>query len=211
MANRRVLVAAVGLGAPGGKFADLPESGDSLVAPDDKTVAVFSLGGQNRWDDLRFPATLIRQGATTKPDFDITNLGLLFPQNDSAEIAYIIGQMSHKMLLGSDLSPHIHFIQSVAQQPTFKIDYRWYKQGNTVPGAFTTITASTFAFTWSSGDLMQIASFPDIDGSAIDAVSAIIDIKLYRDDNDVSGDVLVKEFDLHYQIDDRGSRQKFVK
>jgi len=28
-----------------------------------------------RWDDLRFPASRIRQGATQKPDFDTTNLG----------------------------------------------------------------------------------------------------------------------------------------
>jgi len=31
------------------------------------------------------------------------------------------------------------------------------------------------------------------------------------DDNVVSGEVLVKEFDIHYQIDSFGSRQEFVK
>ena len=168
-------------------------------------------GGQYRWDDLRFPATRIRQGATTKPDFDTTNLGLLFPQNDATEIAYIIAQMPHRMLLGSDIHPHIHFIQSVAQQPTFKMDYRWYRNGDTVPGAFTTLTASSFSYVWSSGDLLQIVEFPAIVGLAIDTVSSIIDIKIYRQDNVVAGDVLVKEFDLHYKIDDRGSRQEYIK
>jgi hypothetical protein len=39
----------------------------------------------------------------------------------------------------------------------------------------------------------------------------MLDIKLYRDDNVVTGDVLLKEFDIHYQIDGLGSVQEFVK
>lgn len=46
-----------------------------------------------RWTDESFPATRQRQGATQKPDFDYTNMGLLFPQNDTDEIVYIIDQM----------------------------------------------------------------------------------------------------------------------
>jgi len=163
------------------------------------------------WDDLRFPASRIRQGATAKPDFDVTNLGLLFPQDDATEIAYIIGQMPHEYLLESDLEPHIHFFQEEATTPTFKLDYRWYKNGADPTGSFTTITAATFAFTYTSGTIMQIASFPSIDATGIDSVSSIIDIKLYRDDDDISGDVLLKEFDIHYKIDSLGSRQQFTK
>jgi len=58
---------------------------------------------------------------------------------------------------------------------------------------------------------MQICSFPTIDGSSIDSVSSILEVKLYRDDNVVSGDVLVKEFDVHYQKDGIGSAQEFIK
>lgn len=164
------------------------------------------------WNDLKFPATRIRQGATAKPDFDTTDLGLLFPQNDATEIAYIIGQFSHGRKNGSNISPHIHFVQTSADEPVFKIDYRWYKNGDAVPGSFTTITASTFIFTYpGSGSILQIVSFPEIDGSSIDSISSIIDIKLYRDDNVVTGDVLLKEFDIHFQIDQLGSRQEGVK
>ena len=163
------------------------------------------------WDDLRFPATRIRQGATSKPDFDTTNLGLLFPQNDNTEIAYIIAQMPHEWQLESGLKPHIHYVQDEAQEPVFKIDYRWYKNGSDPTGSFTTITASTFEFTYTSGSIMQIVSFPEIDGTGIDTVSSILDIKLYRDDNVVTGDVLVKEFDIHYIKDSLGSRSEFIK
>ena len=163
------------------------------------------------WDDLKFPATRIRQGVSLKPDFDITELGLLMPQNDADEIAYIIGQFPHERKNSSNIRPHIHFIQDVATTPTFKMDYRWYKNGDAVPTVWTTLTASSFAFTYTSGSILQIASFPEIDGSSIDRVSSIIDIRIYRDDNDVTGDVLLKEFDIHYQIDSLGSRQEFIK
>lgn len=163
------------------------------------------------WDDLRFPATRIRQGVSQKPDFDTTELGLLFPQNDATEIAYIIGQFPHERKNGSSIRPHIHFVQDTVATPTFKIDYRWYKNGDDPTGSFTTLTCNGYAFPYTSGSIMQICSFPEIDGSLIDTVSSIIDIKLYRDDNDVSGDVLLKEFDIHYQIDSLGSRGEFTK
>ena len=43
--------------------------------------------GQERWDDLTGPLTRGLQGSADKPDFDYTNFGLLFPQNDTSEIA----------------------------------------------------------------------------------------------------------------------------
>lgn len=164
------------------------------------------------WDDLRAPATTIRQGVSSKPDFDTTNIGLLFPQNDATEIAYIIMQFPHARKNGSSIRPHIHFVQDSASEPVFKIDYRWYKNGADPTGSFTTLTCDNMAFEYTSGSIMQICSFPEIDGTAIDTISSILEVKLYRDDNVVSGDVLVKEFDVHYQIDqDRGSRQEFIK
>ncbi len=165
-----------------------------------------------RWEDLRFPFSRDKQGQTQKPDYDYTNMGLLFPQNDPTEIVYIIAQMSHKMLVGSNFIPHIHFIQSVADQPTFKLDYRWVKQGDDdALKSFITITASTFTFAWVSGDLLQVAVFPEIDGSDVMDISSFLDIKIYRDDNVVTGDVLAKEFDFHYKVDGNGSEFELVK
>lgn len=173
----------------------------------DKTLEL----AETVWDDLRFPLTRDKQGQSDKPDFDFTNIGLLFPQNIPTEIVYIIGQFTHERKNGSDIKPHIHFVQTSASTPIFKIDYRWYKNGQDPSGSFTTLTASTFTFTYVSGSIMQIVSFPTISGTAIDTVSSIIEIKLYRDDNVAIGDVLTKEFDIHYQKDTIGSRQEFVK
>lgn len=164
----------------------------------------------DQWDDLRFPATLDKRGSNLKPDYDETNCGLLFPRNDTTEIIYIIAQMPHSYMYGTNLRPHIHFIQTSSLVPTFKLKYRWYEVGSSVP-AFTTITSTTVAVTYASGSIHQLLMFPEIDGSSIDHVSSILDIQLWRDDNVVSGDVLVKEFDIHYRNDTLGSLEESSK
>ena len=145
------------------------------------------------------------EAQTAKPDFDTTNLGLLFPQNDAAEIAYIIMQIPHKWKLTTDLYPHVHWVQSQADVAVWKIDYRWYKNGADPTGGFTTLTGAAHAYTYTAGSILQLTSFTAISGAGIDTVSSMLDIKLYRDDNTVAGDVLLKEFDIHFQIDSPGS------
>ena len=162
------------------------------------------------WEDLRGPFTQAKQGATTKPDFDYTNIGLLFPQNDPDEIAYIIMQLPHARKADSAIRPHIHFVQAGATPPVFKIDYRWYNNGEDPTVAFTTLTCDSYVFTYTSGSILQICSFPEIAGTN-KGTSSILEVKVYRDDNVVTGDVLAKEFDVHYQIDQMGSRQEFIK
>jgi len=161
-------------------------------------------GGES-WDDLRFPATTLKRGATSKPDFDYTNIGLLFPQDTATEIVYAIAQLPHAWKIGSDLYPHVHYEQDEEEEPVFKLDYRWYESGGDPTGDFTTITASTFSTTYVEGSILQVVGFPAIRGSGITTLSSILEIKLYRDDDVVTGDVLVKEFDIHYQIDSPGS------
>ena len=163
------------------------------------------------WDDLTVPFTQGKQGSNLKPDFDFTNIGLLFPNNNASEIVYIILQFPHNRQSQSNIRPHIHFIQSSASQPVFKMDYKWYNNGEPVPSEFTTLTASTFGFPYTSGSILQIATFPEINGNKLNGLSSMMDIKVYRDDAVVTGDVLVKEFDIHYQIDGNGSNYEYQK
>lgn len=164
------------------------------------------------WEDLRFPSTRIRQGATAKPDFDTTDIGLLFPQNDDTEVAYINAQYPHAYKFTTDACPHVHFVQATSLLPTFKMDVRWIENGGDSTVSFATYsTEDAGALAYTSGSILQILDFPCVDGSAVDSLSSMMDIKLYRDDNVVSGDVLVKEFDIHYQLDSVGSRQEYTK
>lgn len=150
-------------------------------------------------DDMRFSATQLKQGATTKPDFDFTNIGLLFPQNDATEAIYIVAQMPHDRVADSDIVPHVHVRLAGAGQPVFKIDYKWYnKSAVTIPASFTTYTMNVNSATWSTGTISNTI----YGASAISGVgktsSSIMIIKLYRDDNVYSGDILLDEFDIHY-------------
>lgn len=169
-----------------------------------------SYGDATQWDDLKFPFTRTRVGALNKPDFDYTNLGLLFPQNDATEIVYIIGQMPHEYKEGSNIRPHIHWQQSAATAVTWVMEYKWFNNNSAIPAAFTTISTNTGAFTYTSGNLAQISSFPEIDGTG-KFLSSLLLIKIYRNDNTTTGDVPAFEFDIHYEIDSNGSNGEFTK
>lgn len=166
---------------------------------------------RGRWDDIGIPLTRDKQGQSSKPDYDFTNMGLLFPQNDATEIVYITLQLSHDWVLRSELRPHVHYVQDGAALPVFKMDYRWYENGGDPTVGFTTLTAARFAFPYVAGSILQIAVFPHISGRHINSVSSVLDIKLYRDDNVVAGDLLTKEFDVHFLRDGLGSRQEYRK
>lgn len=178
---------------------------DSLTLVNDLIVGGILELSVGVWDDLRSPLTRDKQGQSQKPDFDFTNMGLLFPQNNSGEIVYIINQIPHMWKIGSAIYPHIHWIQTGASFPVWKIDYRIYQEGADPTGGFTTLSVNTGIFTYVSGSLHQISYFSAIDMASITDVSAIIEIRLYRDDNVVSGDVLGKEFDIHYQKNKLGT------
>lgn len=172
-------------------------------------------GDATVWDDISFPVTSVKRGATDKPDYDYTNIGLLFPQNDTAEKIYFTAQMSHRKKMNSPVHLHIHYIQSSATQPVFVAQYKSYDNGDAVPGAWTTIKTNDTGgkqgiFSYTSGSMLQIASFPEI-VITDEGVSRNIDVILYRDDNVVTGDVLVKFVDMHFEMDTLGSRQEFVK
>lgn len=174
----------------------------------DEQLQVFDFF--NVWDDLRIPVTASKLGSQDKPDFDYTNIGLLFPQNSTSEFICTIVQMPHAYKVGTSIYPHIHFVQTSSSVPVFKMTYRWYDGGGDPSVSFTTITTNSLRFTYTSGSLSQVASFPPI-VCPITNISSILDVKIYRDDNVVTGDVLVKEFDIHYQLDTLGSKTVSVK
>jgi hypothetical protein len=168
--------------------------------------------GNTRWDDLSISATATKQGANTKPDFDYTNIGLLFPQNDVAEKVYMTFQMSHKKKLGTAIHLHVHFIQTGAAIPIFGALVRFYNNnGLEVAYSSEILTTGETAFPWVSGRLLNITGFAEIAAPENESLSANFDVILYRKDNAVTGDVLVKYIDLHYEIDSDGSAEEYQK
>jgi len=196
-------------------FRQHASQGSIVINIEEPICACKVAGGDDAvWDDLRFPFTRSRVNPVTfKPDFDETEIGLLFPQDDPSEEIFIIAQFPHARLLGSTLSPHVHYYQDGTDVPTFKIDYRIYDNGDPVPASWTTLSTSDgteAVFPYDGTEILQIGAFPDIEMDG-EGLSAFMDIKFYRDDDAVSGDVLTKEFDIHYKIDSLGSRQELSK
>ena len=176
-----------------------------------------------RWDDLRFPATAVNlDSAATRYSFDTTDIAISFANNaryTNEQLNFII-QLPHSWQEESAIKPHIHWIQNQAAVPNWLIEYRVYNNGDLLPAFGTFGTLQSHAFTWSSGSLVQISSFPEIDMTGFRA-SCIVDVKLWRDTLNTSAQfagvdpvataVLLKEFDSHYQIDSFGSAMEFVK
>jgi len=167
------------------------------------------------WNDLKAPFSTAKRGQTNKPDFDFDNVGLLFPQNDTTEIIYMILQFSHERAPGSDISPHVHWQQMNSNDVVWKLAYKWFDNGDAVPANWTFLTEDHDIFTYSSGSMLQITDFPTITGTSITGVSSIFLVKVYRDDNvDAgagSGDALGFEFDLHWQSNGPGSADEYNK
>jgi len=166
------------------------------------------------WEDLRAPATVINPpGVEADPDWDATNIGWLFDAG-GIEILYIIFQVPHSYKEGSDLYPHVHW------QPTstnggnvlWRIDYKWTNMDATDAGSTTPVELLAPG----DGTVLkhQLDSFAVLDGTG-KTISSILTIKLSRMGNDeddtYTGDALLKEFDIHYQVDTVGSRAELVK
>lgn len=162
------------------------------------------------WDDLRVPLTTTKLGANAKPDFDETNVGYLFPQNDATEIVRFIAQMPHRWVNGTALKAHVHWQQSSATAVTWKLAVKVVAPGQLVSAGFTTLAANAPVFTYTSGNLHQITALGDVDMSGVaNGTSCAILGKLYREDNVTVGDVLAWEIDFHYQAWRTGTDGEF--
>lgn len=160
------------------------------------------------WDDLRSPATSIKAGpAAVLPDWDETNLGWLL-DGARTETVIAIFQTEHGYREGRDLIPHIHWRATTnnAGNVYWQLEYVWNTTGD-VQGGFTTINLTTAvsgtAFT------LQLDDFAAISYAGADIFS-MIKCKLTRlgghaNDTYNGDDVLLEEFDLHFQKDALGS------
>lgn len=178
------------------------------LATTDVTVQSVTYGS-GYWDDLRIPLTLTKQGSNLKPDFDQTNVGLLFPSGDSSEIAYFVAQVPHGYVLGSSLYPHVHWRQAAGTAVTWVLEYKVLIGGEAVPVPWSTLTSATPVFDYTTGSITQITGLGEVTGMA--EVSDLILGKLYRNDSTTAGDVLAYEIDFHYQKDSPGSASMYSK
>lgn len=169
------------------------------------------IGEATVWDEMVFPFMRSCKGAKEKPDVDFYNVGLLFPPNNEEERIIVCEEFGHALRCGSNIRPHIHFIQTTPDIPMFVLEHRWYNNGQQVPEYTVSETVGAL-FPYNGGTMLQVLVFPDIDGSGISCLSSIFDGKLYRRHGDgVPGDVLGKSFGIYYQKDSVGSKTEYFK
>jgi hypothetical protein len=201
----------------GFKFGDVDAGNYSAFEED--TGFLMADGSGVAWDDLRFPVVGVAfYSAAGRVDYNYDENTLDFQDNaTSADKAHIVAQMQHSYKSNSSVHPHIHWIQNQSGYPDWHLRYRHYGNGDLVPTGWydVSISASAHIYTYVSGNLLQISEFPVISGVDLSGygVSWILDGQIYRNSagDSYTGDASLKEFDLHYQIDTRGSRQEYIK
>lgn len=131
-------------------------------------------------------------------------------------------QLNHDWSLGTAISPHLHWWQTVNRIPNWLIAHRWQKQGGLKTTSWSNVKWASNAFTYSSGTLNQITLFGDIAAPVgYGQVSDIIQIRLYRDvlnatllfggAENTPVDQSLVNLDIHLKVDTLGSRQEYIK
>ena len=168
-------------------------------------------GEATTWTDMLVPLTQSKVGANLKPDFNYTEIAYEFPQNDITEYVTFTLQLPHSWKQGTTIYPHVHWKQTQNLTPVFKMDYKWFNIGDLVPATWSTHIMNNLAKSYLGGSLHQINDNPiGIDGIG-KTISSMLLIKLYRDDNVYTGDVITYQFDIHYETDSFGSNIQYVK
>lgn len=167
-----------------------------------------------RWDDMRFPAAAINTvGPGGNADFD-PNTGLLTFDENIIEYVTFQVQMPHNWVSGTELKPHVHWLQAAGGLPYWKLDYRIAAPGASWPGSWTTIGATSNVFPYSSGTIHQISRFPAIDMAAYEGTTSVMFACLFSrdptDDLDTQPEeVSLLEVDIHYLKRTDGSTGEF--
>lgn len=186
---------------------------------------------ENAWKSIYFRdelgELLSRKKVGQRITDDTDNGAIVFANNCVSADDYVIinVQLNHDRKLGTELRPHLHWLQTSAIHPNWLLEYRWVKNGQVLPSTWTPLTIDTAVFPYeyeegSEETIMQISKCDAIAAPEGDDVSDILQFKLSRDTGNVStlftdvdqtGNALAVMFDIHVQVNEGGSRQEYEK
>ncbi len=159
-----------------------------------------------KWEDLCFPVNV---AAPVTPNAHVSvnddNNSITFDTLAGTNIVsddhiWGVAQMSHTYLPNSDVEPHVHFEQANADQTNcWWLYYRNQSLDTNIVTAWTVTGPASNVYAYTSGTINQIATFGLITMSNM-LESSNMDWKIFRDGNEGTGDIELKEFDIHYQI-----------
>jgi len=167
------------------------------------------------WDDLRFPASVLRLPGSSPPtatDY-VGSQVLAFPTNADATIHFLV-QMPHSWIEGTDITPHIHYALSAdgtdPDSVRWVFTYSWADIDEAIEEPTSAnVTDIVTSLVDSTHYLLDLGTL-DGDGKTI---SSILLCSLTRDisEDDYGGSIYLLEIDIHYLTDGKGSRQELVK
>lgn len=166
------------------------------------------------WDDMTTSALSAFQQGLTDIEDDDTLGGKSFKisatTNSANDHLTFIFQTPHARKKDSLMHPHLHFMQTNADQTNcWYIYYRVMPLGsNNVTYAFS--GAGSNVMTYTSGTMHQLANFPTINGVGVSISSKIV-IKLHRDGSKGTGAITATDFDIHVEKDGWGSDTEYGK
>jgi hypothetical protein len=181
------------------------------------------------WDDLIQPLMGKNIDVSAgKLDYDWENKAIKFADStlisNNAHKIHFGYQIEHRIKLDGKCHPHIHWIQSSSDVPNWWMRWRFWQNGKAA-GSWTEAKYSSHLFTYSSGTIMQLTTFPEIDFSTATGgtleVSDFLDIEFTRDTNNasglfsgndpLSGNASLRAFDPHIEVDTMGSCDEYSK
>ena len=164
-----------------------------------------------RWEDLRMPATSVNPTGPVAPAIpDTTKPGLLF-SNGADKVIHMVTQMPHAWLQSSTIIPHIHWEATANGAGTVKWNLQYCRR---VTGQVYSATdlGTVTADASGTADTLQYTTLGEISMGGYSISSCLQFILTRTGTADTYGDdVRLLEFDIHYQVDSRGSRDEGLK
>jgi len=173
------------------------------------------------WDDLEGQLFAQRfESPASDITYNFTDLTVDFDADSEydADFVAVVYQMRHRYVPESNVRLHLHWLQTENAVPNWLASYRVIQNGGS-PSAWSLLAPDSEIFTYSSGTIMQITTFPEITG--VNDLSFAVQTKLYRDTTNASGefagadaytgDAQAVFLDIHFENDMLGSHTEFVK
>jgi len=196
--------------------------GDDFEVELPDTGAMELQGDAAVWDDIRVPVSRLKViGDVNSPDFaqykddgaGSDGVWLYFFDDTSMERVHFSVQIPHTYKEGTDIVPHIHWSPINVNVGTVRwgLEFHWANEAGTF--GTTTIIYAEQAVN-NEQDKHFRTDFAAISGSG-KTISSCMNCRVFRDaahaNDTYVGDVVVHEFDFHYQKDTMGSRQIVTK
>ena len=210
---------AYGQSTSGWQIVSTPDGGTNLYVNGARVASIavdqITVSTNWGWEDLRFPVGVASpKNASADIAENIDNNSITFETGASTnrltdDHVWGVAQMPHTWRKGSEITPHVHFEQTNADQTNcWYMYYRVQPIYGQMTSAWTFTGPASNMTAYTSNIVHQLAIFANIDMTGAEE-SSIVDWKLYRLGSAGTGDIEFKEFDIHYQIE-KPTGERFV-